>query len=331
MGRLGVTYEQFSEAASQVLTTGQFPTIEKVRAVIGVGSNTTLNVYMNRWKDEFIKNHLAGTKSTALPDPVQRVIKDIWEALRTESNIANEHVQQEATVIVKQAQQAKAEAEQQANTLQEQLEKAQLKINHLETDLQLVRSELIEQKQERAVFQERAQRSEQRFEDLKQSTEMRLTELEQSHQETVNHLQKQLETHEKNFKQEMSELKTYAENQRHKLIAEIDQLRVAKEKAEKAHLQGATELKNQLETNKVLTEQIKFRDTDVKVLKQQYNDGEKQQAFLHAQAAQKECFLAELKEQLAKTQAKLGEAREYIGELKIISKTHKIRSLDSKA
>jgi chromosome segregation ATPase len=151
----------------------------------------------------------------------------------------------------------------QVNISQAQLEKAQLKINHLEADLQLAQTEGIEQKQARAVLQERVQQNEQQFDNLRKDAQTRLAELEQAHQETVDHLQKQLETNEKNFKQEISELKNHAENQRHKFIVEIDQLRTAKEKSEKAHLQAATELKNQLQTNKALTEQLKLKETDV--------------------------------------------------------------------
>jgi hypothetical protein len=316
MGRLGVTYEQFGEAANQVLTTGQFPTIEKVRLVLGVGSNTTLNVHMNRWKDEFIRNHLAGTKTTALPDPIQRLITEVWETLRTESTNVSQAIQQEAQLLVKEAQQQKENAEQRAKNLEVLLEKNQLKINHLEADVQLLCNERVEQNQQRAVLEERVQKSAQRFEDLESSTEKHLLELDRSHGETVHHLKNQLAKSTEHFKAEISELKHQSENYRCKMIAEMDGLKVLKEKAEQTLIQATLELKHQVELCKAFGQQNKGLEVDVKVLQQQCYDLEKQRGILEAESSHKEALLAEVKAQREIAQSKLEATREQVGKLK---------------
>jgi chromosome segregation ATPase len=302
----------------QLTSNNEIPTIDKVRRLLGdTGSNSNISRHLRAWKAERMKVMLS--PKPILPDPLVKTMTDIWEKIRAESQMENERIQAEAQAAVIQAQQAKTEAEQQAKKLHEQQEKAQLKINHLETDLQRVRSELIEKKQEREVFQERAQQSEQRLEDLKKDTEKRVIELEQSHQETVTHLKQQLEKETQFYKQELNDVKTYAENQRHKLIAEIDQLRTAKDKAEKAYLQAASELRNMATLNKSLGKQNKRLEVDAKVLRQQYQDLEKQLVFIQAETTHKDSLLADIKEQLATLHQKFEMAKEQVGELKAIN------------
>lgn len=43
MSRIGITYDQVELAAEKVLQTGQLPTIEHIRTLLGTGSNSTIS------------------------------------------------------------------------------------------------------------------------------------------------------------------------------------------------------------------------------------------------------------------------------------------------
>jgi hypothetical protein len=48
MSRLGVTYDDIAQSAETLLRKSEEPTIEKVRALLGTGSNTTISKYLQR-------------------------------------------------------------------------------------------------------------------------------------------------------------------------------------------------------------------------------------------------------------------------------------------
>lgn len=316
MGRIGVTYEQFSKAANEVLITGQFPTIEKVRLILGVGSNTTLNAYMNRWKDEFIKNHLAGTKTTAIPDPVQRVVNEVWETLRTESKAESEQVQVEAQAAIKTAQQAQAAAEQQVKLLQTQVDKLNLDLNHSQANFKMLQDELIETRKRCAVAEERAQLSESREKALREETHQRLSELEQSHQETIKQLASQFKAHEQHYQKDIAYYKSALEEQRQRYMVELENNKIAKTNAEKAQLKAETELHQQIDRYKELVERAKAFEFDLTLAKQHQQEAEKALIVCQTEIKLKDATIQALKQ-------KWEETTEQIGQLKAQNAKHK--------
>ncbi len=314
MGRIGVTYEQYQEAANQVLMTGQFPTIEKVRLVLGVGSNTTLNSHMNRWKDEFIKNHLAGTKATAIPDPLQRVVNEIWETLRTESKAESERIQVEAQEAIKAAHQTQEGAEQKASLLQEQIDKISLDLNHAHANFKMLQDEWVETRKHCAVAEECARASERKEKALREETLKRLVELEHTHQENIKQLEHQFKAREQQYQHENSYYKSTLEEQRQKYMVELDHYKIAKTNAEKAQLKAQTELNQQVERYKELSERHKMVDLDLTLARQHQQEAEKALIASQTEIQLKNNMIQEY-------QQKIEAMTEQIGQLKAQKRT----------
>ena len=53
MARHGVDYETVKHTAIKLLSQGSAPSVQKLRDVLGTGSNTTLAKHLNRWREEF--------------------------------------------------------------------------------------------------------------------------------------------------------------------------------------------------------------------------------------------------------------------------------------
>ncbi|MBQ3301485.1 MAG: DNA-binding protein, partial [Eggerthellaceae bacterium] len=76
----GVTQDQVTKAADALLARGERPTIEKVRAVLGIGSPNTLLRLLEVWWSE-LAGRLAAQARAELPDipeAVQRAMMTLW-------------------------------------------------------------------------------------------------------------------------------------------------------------------------------------------------------------------------------------------------------------
>ncbi len=83
-GRTGITYEQVTVVAEDLLRNKINPTIDKIRAGLGnTGSNLTISRHLNEWRNtrlpEIINNKL---ENLAPPDSVNLAVKGVWEKLK---------------------------------------------------------------------------------------------------------------------------------------------------------------------------------------------------------------------------------------------------------
>jgi len=55
MARLGVDYKLIKQTAIKLLSQGTAPSVQKIREVLGTGSNTTIAEHLKVWRDEYAK------------------------------------------------------------------------------------------------------------------------------------------------------------------------------------------------------------------------------------------------------------------------------------
>jgi len=55
MKRPGVDYETVKYTAVKLLSQGTAPSVQKIREVLGTGSNTTIAEHLRIWRDEYAK------------------------------------------------------------------------------------------------------------------------------------------------------------------------------------------------------------------------------------------------------------------------------------
>lgn len=82
MSRIGITYEEVASAAKKLQNSGENPTVDRIRNLLGTGSNSTIARYLRDWKkdlDEAIENN-------KLPPDLLTIINDLWEKVQGKAN-----------------------------------------------------------------------------------------------------------------------------------------------------------------------------------------------------------------------------------------------------
>ncbi|MBI1425681.1 MAG: hypothetical protein GC149_19810 [Gammaproteobacteria bacterium] len=235
MARPGVEYEAVERIARQLMSQGQHPSVQKVRDILGTGSNTTIANHLKAWQTSF-----ATSKSPALPESVP---EDLMNPLDDFWSLAL----------------ARAEA-----NYQKYKEELEAKVELAESEKQLAFNQLAELAKESEVLQQKLMSHEQQLIDTKQTLHIlqgehviTATELAHAHTELerVHALLQQQEArfnterdqlihgHAESFKHER-ERATVAEN---RLLQEVDQLR-QRVKHFEAELAGQNRANQDLQT-----------------------------------------------------------------------------------
>lgn len=91
--RIGpVTAADVATACDELLAAGGRPTVEKVREILGRGSMTTINKFLNTWWADLSERVAAFEKRPAVPDPLADLIANAWSAAL---ELARTHAQNE--------------------------------------------------------------------------------------------------------------------------------------------------------------------------------------------------------------------------------------------
>lgn len=83
MPRIGVTFDDVARAATKLLSTGDSPSVFKVREILGTGSNSTIAEHLKQWRQQRSEQ-----RTVPLPDGIP---KELVPPLETLWHIANEH------------------------------------------------------------------------------------------------------------------------------------------------------------------------------------------------------------------------------------------------
>lgn len=197
IGRSGITYEEVVDAAEKLLGLNETPTINKVRYHLGdTGSNSNISRHLKNWKDERLKIN-PEERHKNMPNTVHEAIGDFWDMLRQESQAENERLQREAADAITLAKEAQLIAEKSFQDQSDLLQKEQLKINHLQNDLKILRDEFTQENKKSIRLEAQLSQKEQSLNDLREETEKRLKAMAVAYEETVTHLKTQLEKNRK--------------------------------------------------------------------------------------------------------------------------------------
>lgn len=184
MARSGILYEEVKDAAETLLGRGLHPTIQRVRELLGTGSNTTISEHLKRWQREMAETPKAILPPN-IPDVVMTALDPFWKIAVKQAEAAFEEQRKLALQTVAEAERVRdmAVAEQrqaQAEThkLRQELEAAQSSNHDLAERL------LVEQER-RAAAETAIQAAEQRVQaatetvaQIRAETEARIAQLE---------------------------------------------------------------------------------------------------------------------------------------------------------
>ena len=141
MARSGIRYEDVQEAAETLLGRGLNPTIQRVRELLGTGSNTTISEHLKHWQQQLAESPKA-VLPPAVPETVMTALESFWKIAIHQAEAAFEEQRAAAAQAVATAEQARDAAvagERQAQTtaddLSRQLDAATLSARQLADQL----------------------------------------------------------------------------------------------------------------------------------------------------------------------------------------------------
>ena len=124
MSRIGITYEEVTNAAKRLQERGENPTVDRVRELLGTGSNSTIARYLRDWKTDSDK----AIGNNRLPADLLTIVNGLWETIQ-------EKAMQRILGIEQEAEQKVTAKELQLIELQKKYIEQEARIHKLEEDL----------------------------------------------------------------------------------------------------------------------------------------------------------------------------------------------------
>ena len=260
MARPGVEYDQVERVARQLLSKGQHPSVQKVRDILGTGSNTTIANHLKSWQVSFSKSR-SPSLPESVPEDLMIPLDDFWSTAVARAEENYDKYKEELEVKVRTAELAESESI-------EALEKKLVELDTLKNELTTTQSDLQNTEQELHTLQGEHSALSKESNHIHKEMERTLTllleqnkaykdereELNSSHNKTLKFEQERASANETRFLNEIDQLRQAnksLETVNQKQQNEMQQLKESSHHSELALLQKQTELNgvnNQLDT-----------------------------------------------------------------------------------
>jgi plasmid replication DNA-binding protein KfrA len=221
--RLGITYDEVAKTAEDILTAGENPTIERVRRVLGTGSNSTIAKYLQNWRSERLleSRQKIAAKNTA-PDAVNAAVAHVWEKIRLEAETEIKAVREDAMIQIEIAQKERDEAIKSRELLQEELETLNNRFNQLSAEKEIAYLDLKTQEHEHHLLQEQYHHLENQHHTFKDMMHDKMTIMTANHQHEMNNKNNEIENIKEAHDKTLNKLVESYENNRQEHLLTID-------------------------------------------------------------------------------------------------------------
>ena len=184
MARSGIRYEDVKEAAETLLGRGLNPTIQRVREVLGTGSNTTISEHLKQWQQHLAESPKA-VLPPAIPEMVMTTLESFWKIAVQQAEAAFEEQRTAAAKAVAEAEQMRDAAiasERQiqaiADDLSQQLESTRVDLRQRADQLLVEQERRIAAETAIQIAEQRAQAATEAAAQIRAETEARITQME---------------------------------------------------------------------------------------------------------------------------------------------------------
>lgn len=233
MPRIGITIDDVMLAADQIYSNGNNPTIEKVRQIVGAGSNTTISKYLNNWKEKTFSQKSINNLKPATSDLVKLAAEKVWQQIREEADTEIQIIKTETQKIVENHEKEKEIAENQLQIINDEKEKLQHECCELHAKVEIQKIDYKKLKEEFNLLQERCKGLDSRYIDLQKLTNKHQEDISIIHKNEINHLIEKSKSNEIIYQKLIDELKLKMEEQRHQYVVRIDSLQTEVQKLNK--------------------------------------------------------------------------------------------------
>lgn len=189
MARSGIRYEEVQEAAETLLGRGLNPTIQRVRELLGTGSNTTISEHLKHWQQQLAESPKA-VLPPAVPETVMTTLESFWKIAIRQAEAVFEEQRAAAAQAVAAAEQARDTAvagERQAQTAADDLSR---QLNATTLSARQLADQLLVAQERRAAAEIAIDAAEQRTQaaidasaQIRAETEARVAQMETSLQQ----------------------------------------------------------------------------------------------------------------------------------------------------
>ena len=164
----GITQEQVSAAADALVTAGERPTVEKIRAQLGTGSPNTVTRMLEIWRSQLATRLSAVLALPELPKNVGQAFTDVWRLAMTHAaSLAQATLAHEQNALLaaqtslaqerKLWEVAMADVQVQAQSAGQAREVAEIRLADVQRLVEQQARQLAELTQQRTVLQQRAE------------------------------------------------------------------------------------------------------------------------------------------------------------------------------
>ena len=227
MPRIGVSFEEVSEAAESLLSKGENPTIEKVRLALGSrGSNSTISKYMAEWRAEALPSKFSEHKTPiTTPDPVNRAVNAVWEQIQAEKETAILEIKNETEAELDKLRVSNSDLEENLQDILNKCEELSEINNRLNQELESTKHNLSQETKLHELAKAKIESLESNKLELEQIHNKVFEQSKQDYADTIEKLEKNYKSQIQNLENEINNYKTKAEDARHQHILELDKLK----------------------------------------------------------------------------------------------------------
>lgn len=280
MARRGVAYSEVAETAMQLAQAGQLPTVDRVRAVLGTGSKSTIAPLLKRWKSQ--QAETVSEAQTGLPRELVAAVKALHENMQQQARVHLEATQEKARLEIEEARQVQREAEAHQKGAEAALGQQQQAYAQLETEHTALKVSWDELQRAYPLLQARAEGLQQRLNDQAQ--------LVQDLKHHLTQAQDNLEHYRESVRQQRAEERAgwerqlcYGEQTLKEVREESQTLRAVNARLDKEVLELCSE-RERLQTERTtLTHKVEQLDQELSSTRQQWAEREGHyQALTHS-------------------------------------------------
>lgn len=186
MARPGLSYEDVKKTAAVLVEQGMDPSIQRIRAVLGTGSNSTIADYLKRWRQE-LETAPRAALPPAIPEGVMAAVEAFWQVAVDYADRLYQTQRDQADQAVAAAEQARAESIQALEQARRELADTQRRLaqwqtqnKQLETDLLLEQERRTQAEASIAAIEQRALDAVHRADQTRDEAQSQFLALEQA-------------------------------------------------------------------------------------------------------------------------------------------------------
>lgn len=289
MPRVGVDYETIKHAAVKLLSQGHAPSVQKIREVLGTGSNTTIAEHLKMWREEHASKEIHHLPAN-MPKELICAIEVLWQTAMDQAAQQLASIKHDLNEAQEKFRLEKAALEKSDNELKTRMSDALKMVDDKTNQIQVLQSQIAVANEKLAHKAEELIDVEKQYESLlERAYHDKNTEILKSDnlQSEVSRLQQQLSDEIKKHQSLINEERALQEQSEIRFIKLIDQVRTE-----------TIEQRKRYETAAI------SQNKKIEALQLQLSDLEQKHISQKTTLDQKNTRIAELSDQPTQTQIK---------------------------